>query len=130
VIRGLSEQGRYDELKRFLGEYVEKTETDPLPVFCENIVANSILGYYSLKAKESGVLFRCAAGIQRQLSECDSDLCVVLGNALENALEAYGYLPNPNARFISTEARTVNGPTSAVCGLQLRAILPRRELRR
>lgn len=109
VIRRLSEEGRYDELKQFLSEYAEKTETDPLPVFCENIVANSILGYYSLKAKEGGIPFHCVCSIPRRLSMSDSDLCVVLGNALENAIEACGNLDNPNARFISAEARTING---------------------
>jgi signal transduction histidine kinase len=109
VISRLSEEKRYDELKRFLSEYSEKTETDTLPVFCENIVANSILGYYSLKAKEGGIPLHCACSIQRQLSMSDSDLCIVLGNALENAVEACGNLDNESTRFISAEARTING---------------------
>lgn len=109
VIRRLSEDGRYDELKQFLSEYAEKTDTDPLPIFCENIVANSILGYYSLKAKESGIPFRCACSIERRLSVSDSDLCVVLGNALENAMEACGKLENSEAWFVSAEARTISG---------------------
>jgi len=61
VIRRLTKEGRYTELERFLREYTEKTETDPLPVFCENVVANSILGYYSLKAKEGGIILITAA---------------------------------------------------------------------
>jgi hypothetical protein len=108
VIRSLSNEGRYEELKQFLGEYVEKTETEPLPVFCENIVANSILGYYSLKAKNNGISFSCTCSLQRQLSINDSDLCVVLGNALENAIEACGNLADPKARFVLAEARTIN----------------------
>lgn len=108
VINRLSEEGQYDELKRFLNEYAKKTETEPLPVFCDNIVANSILGYYSLKAKEGGIPFRCNCSIQRKLSVSDSDLCVVLGNALENAVEACKRMDNPNMRFITAEARTIN----------------------
>lgn len=109
AIRRLAEEGHYDELKRFLNEYAENIETEPLPVFCENVVANSILGYYSLKAKQSNIPFHCACSIQRQISINDSDLCVVLGNALENAIEACGKLDDPDARFISVEARTING---------------------
>lgn len=109
VIDRLSEEGHYAELKHFLSEYMEKTETDPLPVFCENIIANSILGYYSLKAKEGGIAFHCACSIQRELSVSDSDLCVVLGNALENAIEACRNLDNLNTSFISVETRTING---------------------
>jgi len=109
VTKRLSYEGQYDKLKQFLNEYDEKTETNQLPVFCENIVANSILGYYSLKAKKDGILFNCSCSIQRKLSMSDSDLCVVLGNALENAIEACGNLDNSKVRFISMEARTING---------------------
>ncbi|MBW7571959.1 sensor histidine kinase [Caproiciproducens faecalis] len=109
VMERLSEEGRIDELNRFLGEYAKQTETDSLPVFCENVVANSILGYYSLKAKRENIPFRCACSIQKQLFVSDSDLCVVLGNALENAIEACEKLLNSDARFMSVEVRTING---------------------
>ncbi|HHW00626.1 MAG TPA: GHKL domain-containing protein [Clostridiaceae bacterium] len=108
VINGLCENGRYDELKHFLSEYEDIIETEPLPIFCENVVANSILGYYSLMAKKAGIQFYCTCSIQRQLSVNDADLCVVLGNAVENAIEACTKLDNPEERFISVEARTKN----------------------
>lgn len=109
VTKSLSDEGRYDKLKLFLNEYAEKIETDQLPVFCENIIANSILGYYCLKARKDGILFHCACSIKKKLSMSDTDLCVVLGNALENAIEACGNLDNSKMRFISMEARTMNG---------------------
>ncbi|HEX3039048.1 MAG TPA: ATP-binding protein [Caproiciproducens sp.] len=109
VLKRLSDEGKYEELNRFLSEYAEKAVPSPLPVFCENVVANSILGYYFLRFKECGIPFHCACYIPKQLSVSDSDLCVVLGNALENAMEACGKLENPEARFVSAEARTVNG---------------------
>lgn len=105
VIRRLLEEEQYEELKRFLGDYAERIETDPLPVFCENIVANSILGYYSMKAKENKIPFYCVCSIPKQLYVSDSDLCVVLGNALENAIEACRNTDNPKEMFISSEAR-------------------------
>jgi len=108
VIKGLSESGCYNELKRFLDEYDGMTETEPLPVFCENAVANSILGYYSLMAKEAGIEFYCTCSIQKQLSVSDTDLCIVLGNAVENAIEACKKLDNPETGFVSVEARTKN----------------------
>lgn len=109
VIKRLAEEGRTDDVIRFLSEYAEETETDPLPVFCENIVANSILGYYYLKSKKADIPFHCICSIQRQLNVSDSDLCIVLGNALENAVEACEKLPNSDARFISAEVRNING---------------------
>lgn len=109
ALKRLSDEGRYEELNRFLNEYAAKADPSPLPVFCENAVANSILGYYFLRLKERGIPLHCACRIPKQLSVSDSDLCVVLGNALENALEACGKLENPEARFVSVESRTANG---------------------
>jgi uncharacterized membrane protein len=109
VLKRLSDEGKYEELNRFLNEYAEKAVPSPLPVFCENVVANSILGYYFLRLKQCGIPFHCACHIPKQLSVSDSDLCIVLGNALENAMEACGKLENPEARFVSAEARNVNG---------------------
>jgi len=108
AIRRLIDEGKYDELKRFIGDYTVKTETDPIPFFCENAVANSILGYYSLKAKEVDIPFYCSCSIPKQLSLSDTDLCIVLGNALENAIEACSIMDNDDARFISNEVMVLN----------------------
>jgi len=109
VIGQLSKEGHYEELDRLLNEYAEKADPSPLPVFCENVVANSILGYYSLRLKERGIPFLCACHISKQLSVGDSDLCVVLGNALENALEACEKLEDSETRYVSAETRSING---------------------
>ncbi len=48
----LAEEGRFDELRRFVAEYAELAEMEPLPVYCDNAVVNSVLGYYALRLKE------------------------------------------------------------------------------
>ena len=109
VLGRMADEGRYTELSQFLREYAGRSDMEPLPVFCENVVANSILGYYSLRLKEHSILFHCTCGIPKKLSVSNSDLCVVLGNALENAMEACKKLEAPEVRSLSVEARTVNG---------------------
>ena len=107
VLTRLSDEARYAELSLFLSEYAAKSETEPLPVFCENAVVNSMLGYYSLRLKDHGIPFFCACLIPKELSVSDSDLCVVLGNALENAMEACNKMEPAAARSVSIEAKTV-----------------------
>jgi len=109
VIRRLSEERRYEDLTKFLSDYVEKVDPAPLPVFCENIVANSILGYYSLRFMKRGIPFRCTCQIPAQLSVSDSDLCIVLGNALENAMEACGKQGANQTLYVAAEARSMTG---------------------
>ncbi len=109
VMTQLFREKRYEELGHFLSAYAEMSETEPLPVFCENVVANSILGYYALKAKACGIPFHCVCAIPKRISVKDSDLCVVLGNALENALEACEKLDKSAVLLIAVEARAANG---------------------
>ncbi|MDF3003408.1 MAG: hypothetical protein K0Q48_3527 [Bacillota bacterium] len=109
VMTRLFGEGRYEELGQFLSEYADLCETEPLTVFCENVVANSILGYYALKTKACNISYHCACAIPKRISINDSDLCVVLGNALENAMEACEKMDGSVVRMIAVEARIVNG---------------------
>lgn len=109
VMSRLAKEGKFDELRVFLDEYSEKTEMDQLPVFCGNVVANSIIGYYYMRAKEQGIAFESRCNITKQLAMSDSDLCIALGNALENAVEACKQMERSEMRFVSIEAGKTRG---------------------
>ncbi|MEA4825426.1 MAG: ATP-binding protein [Clostridium sp.] len=109
VMSKLADEGKFDELKMFLDEYCEKAKMDQLPVFCENTVANSIIGYYYLRAKEYGINFESRCIFHRNTAISDSDLCIILGNALENAVYACRQMDNSKIRFVSIEAKTMKG---------------------
>jgi len=109
VMSRLAEEGNFDKLKVFLSEYCEKTEMDQLPVFCENTIANSIIGYYFLRAKEYGIRFESKCNISEQVNISDSDLCIVLGNALENAVHACRQMDLSMMRYVSIEAEIMKG---------------------
>jgi sensor histidine kinase regulating citrate/malate metabolism len=107
VTRALAEEGRIDELKSLLQEYGDKTSLESLPVFCENIVANSIIGHYHLLAKDHEISLESRCRIHADNPISDSDLCVVLGNMLENAVEACLRITS-GSRFICIEANSAN----------------------
>lgn len=109
VISRLAQEGRFDELTAFLREYDQKAEVDKLPFFCENVVANSIIGYYYLRAKEYGIAFESMSNIHRHIAMSDSDLCIILGNALENAIDACKQMDNTKVMFVSVEAANIKG---------------------
>jgi len=105
----LAEEGRLEDLRSFLNEYCEKTEMDQLPVFCENVIANSIIGYYYLRAKESEIPFESRSRIDHRAAMRDSELCILLGNALENAIDACQKMEINETRRISMEVGSKNG---------------------
>jgi sensor histidine kinase regulating citrate/malate metabolism len=67
------------------------------------------LGYYFLKSKEADIPFRCTASIKKELSISDTDLCIVLSNALENAIEACERLDPLVNPFVSVDVKSMNG---------------------
>lgn len=109
VMHRLADAGSLDQLRSFLDEYSDKTKMDQLPVFCENVVANSIIGYCYLKAGRYGIPFTSRCSIDKKFAMSDSDLCILLGNALENAIDACSRMDKPDKKFVSVDAETIQG---------------------
>jgi hypothetical protein len=109
VMYQLAEEGNLERLRTFLSEYCEKSKIDQLPVFCEHTICNSIIGHYYLRAKEYGISFESHCNISNQSVMRDSDLCIILGNALENAVHASRQINPPQPRFVSIETEKMKG---------------------
>lgn len=56
-------------------------------IFCSNPYMNAVLRTHSLRFKENNIPFSCLAGIDSRTLP-GIELCLILNNALENALEA------------------------------------------
>lgn len=73
-------------------EYIQKIcseiEANKVMVFCENEAANLIFSAFTGRAKEQNVPIIIKAQIPKIIHISESDLCVLLSNALENALHA------------------------------------------
>ena len=61
--------------------------------YCENETANLILSAFAQRASRDGISLNAAVTLPPFLLISDSDLCVLLSNALENALHACQNLP-------------------------------------
>jgi hypothetical protein len=109
VMLTLAEEGNLEKLRVFLNEYCEKAKMDQLPVFCEHTICNSIIGYYYLRAKENGILLESHCNITQQSIMSDSDFCIVLGNALENAITACRQIDPSQPRFVSIYTNLMKG---------------------
>lgn len=73
-------------------EYIRQTQADIdgiVPArYCENTSVNLILSYFAAKADQSGVTLTIEAELPEHLPFPDNDLCTLLSNGLENAVEA------------------------------------------
>ena len=86
-ISALTEMGDMGKLKAYLAQTVSRIPGLDIH-FCENRTADSVLGYYCTLAKREGVPFRAQIDLPERLPVDEVDLCLVLSNLPENALEA------------------------------------------
>ena len=89
VILSALEAGRYEELNAYVRELTERIPVNRDVTWCDHPVANALLSYYVSSAEAENIQCEVRAQIPATLPHVsDGDLCVLLGNLLENALEA------------------------------------------
>lgn len=86
-IAALAADGDPEKLKSYLDKAVSRIPDLDMG-FCENRAADSVLGYYCTLARREGIPFHTQIDLPEMLSIDEIDLCLVLSNLLENALEA------------------------------------------
>lgn len=89
-----------------LSNYLNTTAmTDDTPPVSGNLAADSILLYFMDAARALDVKMEINLAIGREIPLSDPDLCVILGNLLENAVDAQKYI-GPEKRFIRVTGKS------------------------
>lgn len=79
---------QYDALEAYLTDtFIEKALSEE-SIHCGNTVVDSILNFKMYEAGNKGITLEAKVSIPPQLHISDSDLTVILGNLLDNAIEA------------------------------------------
>ncbi len=108
VLKLMLAQSRFDDLGKYLSGLIGHGEATPPARYCACYAANVLLDHYSRQAQEHGIAFCCDAAIPEWEAEESAQLCIVLGNLLQNALEGCLRLHEEQPREISLLARVVN----------------------
>lgn len=82
------ENGQFGQAKEYIRKIYSEIETNKVTVFCENEAANLIFSAFARRAGDSGILMQVSARIPQTIPVSETDLCVLLSNALENALHS------------------------------------------
>lgn len=86
-LSAMAETGDMEQMKTYLARTVARIPDLDMR-FCENRAADSVLGYYCALAKREDIPFCVQADLPQALPVDEIDMCLVLSNLLENALEA------------------------------------------
>ena len=103
TLGALNAQGRQEEIADYLKQYGTVYDRLEEQKFSGDPVVDSVLEYYLAQAGEEGIPVKCRVSLEGGGSGVDAmDMTVLLGNCLENALEALRPLP-AEARRLSVE---------------------------
>lgn len=89
VIAGLVDKEQYGQLKQYLSEYTA-TLSEERPSLCANNAVDAIAGYYDDQAAQAGIRTKWRIELPETLPLSEIHFCMLLGNLLENAIEACG----------------------------------------
>ena len=99
-LKGFLSLNKVDQMKNYLNEL--ETDLDSIDTLYHsgNLQLDSILNAKLAIAEKGQIRIHCDASIPPQLHVSDLDLCVILGNLLDNAIESCRKIKNPDERFI------------------------------
>lgn len=93
VMKALAEKGDIEAIKDYLNKLDEDLTTIDMVVKTGNTMADAILNSKISLAKSKGIKVKVDSHIPIKLKMSELDLCVILGNLFDNAIEANLPLP-------------------------------------
>ena len=96
------DEGNYDGLAGYLSELADDLDTVDTVIKTGNVMADAILNSKLNVAEKRNIRLHVKATVPEQLPLSDVELCSILGNMLDNAVEACCLLPEAE-RFLRGE---------------------------
>ena len=94
--------GQTQEAREYLSRLTEQSQKLHTDMFCDDLYVNAVLSAFSARFREEGIAFTCRAGIKGYALP-SVEVCLILNNALDNALEASLRMPK-NDRSVKVQA--------------------------
>lgn len=93
MVQSLLSEGDIAKAEAYLNEYLDTVNQYAVMNLCSNLIVNMIVSHYYAQANENGIDFTVRINVPKELPIQDSDLSVLLGNLLENAITAVSSAP-------------------------------------
>lgn len=109
VMKAYLKLGKYEDMDEYLNELDKDLTNIDTVLKTGNIMVDSILNTKLSMAISQGININAKATVPKELKVNDIDLCVIIGNLLDNAMEATIKLENLDERFIRVYIREMKG---------------------
>ena len=94
------EEKEYDKLQEYVHNYRDSIPDGERIRFCDHRLINNIVFYFASQAREQKIDFQVQLSISDELQVNDHEISVLLGNLIENAMEACLEQKDVNRRII------------------------------
>lgn len=88
VLKGLADHQDIDGIQNYLDKYIQTLDTGHIAPVCKNYAVDSLVRYYMGCAYNHQIEINVSLNVPENLYILESDLCIIIGNLLENALES------------------------------------------
>ncbi len=88
IMANLLENKRYEDLAWYFAEYKEKQQETPFLAYTGNPTLNACLTVKGNRAKKLGIAFSYYYDVAHEIPMSATDLCSLVGNMLDNAIDA------------------------------------------
>ena len=108
TLREMAENGQLENIKAYLDVYEPRLEAARVPVWSENQAADAVINYYEAAAQKVKADYDAVFAVPPDIDISDDEMCVILGNLLENAVNAVSKEPE-GKRAIKLRGRFTDG---------------------
>ena len=109
------QKGELEALGAYLDQFNQLQSAASPVYFVDNFVVNSILQDAAARANTANIRFDTQTSLPETLPIPEGDLCSLLMNLLDNAIEAAAQVPDDNERFILFRCHLRNGFLAIHC---------------
>lgn len=100
VLETIAEEGDREALRKYIDEFRNGHRLEEPMQYCENTTANAVLAYFAQMANEAGITCDIRFAMPAEVSLEASDIAVLLGNLMENAVDACSEQTSGERRII------------------------------
>lgn len=108
VLRRLLSHSRTDEAMQYLDELQTPVKEMTDTVWTGDETVDYLISSKGVTAEKNGIKYQVQAEFPRHTNLRSADLCAILGNLLDNALEAAKQIPEAEHRFVRLTIRRIN----------------------
>ena len=107
IVKGMLETGNSERAFKYIQQFNQSELMKDIPVLCMNITADSLIKYYMSIALNKGIDFQTKLNIPEDININSIDLSVILGNCIENSINACEKLCNGESKYIELKTSVI-----------------------